>query len=131
MLHFCTFEDAASLLVDAEDDDAAKTIARDVAGEEPERVIVLKSGAFVAEVVIDDEDEDEETEPLVTIDPLEHTADLLATLETGEAHGSIDVDACGESADLASGEAVFCELERGHDGKHEARAGSSGEIAEW
>lgn len=129
-LHFCKWDDRVSLLVDAENEDDAREIAAEVAdGEKPSNVVVIAPRVFVAEVVID-EDEDEEGDPVVMVDPLEHAADLLSTLEDGAAHGAITVDGCGESADLESGEVVFCELDRGHEGKHEARA-ASGELAEW
>jgi hypothetical protein len=138
MLHFCKWPDRVSLLVDAEGEGAARQIATDVAeGDAPSEVVALASGAFVAEVDYGDDndgDDDDEGDSVLVV-PVGWTADLLLTLEDGEAHGSVtpDVAACGESADAEGDEGpevVFCDRGPGHDGDHDA-ATSSGRRVHW
>ncbi len=135
-LHHCKWaSDRVSLLVDAEDEGAAREIAADLAeGEEPGSVVVLAPRVFVAEIVIEDGDEDEgEDAAFLEVLPLDHTIDVLATLEDDAPHGDVvpaDDATCGESADADEGEIVFCELGARHDGDHEATT-SEGGLVHW
>lgn len=130
-LHFCKWaDDRVSILVDAESEDAAREVATDIAeGDAPASVVVLAPRVFVAEVIFE---EDEDDAPFPTIEPLEHTIEVLSVLEDGEAHGSVapDASACGESAEAEGGEVVFCELDAEHETPHEAQT-SVGEMVHW
>ncbi len=122
MLFFATFSEQASLLVDAPDEALARAIAVKVASAEPERVLVLATGVFVAEVFFADADVDEDV--TLVVEPMPSTFEALEELEGYEP--------CGSEAELESGEVVRCAKSVGHsvDEEHEGRA-ASGATASW
>ncbi len=122
MLFFATFSEQASLLVDAPDETLARAIAVKVASAEPERVLVLATGVFVAEVFFADADVDEDV--TLVVEPMPSTFEALEELEGYEP--------CGSEAELESGEVVRCAKSVGHlvDEGHEGRT-ASGALASW
>lgn len=100
-LFYCTFPDFVSLLVDAEDEHAAREIASDVAeGRAPRMIRALPPRAFVAEVEeVESEPEDDDGEPSAIPDvfwdvtPLEHTEAIFAAYENADDE---EPEPCGE-----------------------------------
>lgn len=131
MLFFSTWTDRASLIVDAADLDDAIRISSAVAADDeppgppPKLVRPLPPGVFVCEVRIDEDDEEHE---VLTVDPLEHVADILYKLEDEQDAAiaatqpapSLRVvpSRCESEADDGAGAVLVCELDAGHEGEH-------------
>lgn len=113
MLFFVTFAEATSLLIDADGEGDARKIALQVSeGEQPAKVVPLPARVFVAEVVIEEDDEDEDGGIPVFVEPLGHVSEVLYSLEIGE-------EPCGDTIeDGASGGVLVCDLTRNHAGEH-------------
>jgi hypothetical protein len=92
VLFFVTWPDRVSLLLDQPDEAQARAVAREISeGSEPAECQPF-NGVFAAEVFLD---EDEDGQPLMVVEPLEHVADALYVLEEGT-----DDDGIAEVIDL-------------------------------
>lgn len=128
-LFFCAWPNRASLLVDDCSMAGAVEIASKVAdGVPPKTVRLLPPAAFVAEVF---DDEGEDGEALLVVEPLPHVADLLAELEDSsddvaeaptepaQPIALVQPVRCTAEADVDdAGNFVRCELAPGHGEKH-------------
>jgi hypothetical protein len=123
VLFYAVWAERNSILIDAADLETARTAVTEIAdGEAPERIAELRPGVFVAEVVYQElDDEDEDGDDLV-LAPFDHVADMLDAIESFEV--------CGAEAELDGGEVVRCTREKHASGEHEARAGD-GSLATW
>lgn len=134
MLFFSTWPDRSSLIVDAADLDDAIRISSAVAADDdppgppPKVVRPLPPGVFVAEVRIDEDDDEHE---VLTVDPLEHVADILYKLEDEQDAAiaqtqpapalrvvGIGPTRCASEAEDEAGALLSCELDAGHEGEH-------------
>jgi hypothetical protein len=139
MLFFCKFEDHTSLLIDDADEASAREVATKIAeGVAPLTVIPFEPRAFVAEVYVSDDDDDDHEPGILVVSPLEHVADLLFALDDAEGSGvdledEDDEDECLAEADGDddAGELFVCSLAPGHDGEHVAYGAKGEELARW
>jgi hypothetical protein len=108
-LFFCSWSERASLLLEAESEDAARELATKVEGEgetrpgEPPSMVRIFVG-FVAEVY--------EEDGLVTVEPLPICEDLLLVAEVDS------LEQCEAEADDEHGRVVRCALPRHADPEH-------------
>lgn len=123
MLFFCRWDDDdsehASLLVDAKDDEDARSIAMVERGEEPDVVTAIPTGVFAADVFFEGDDAALDEADLA-VEPFEHTIDALAALENGEPTDLEDAitetPQCAAEATDENNDTIRCELAAGHGG---------------
>jgi hypothetical protein len=130
MLFFARWKDRASVVLDAEDREAAIMIATSVAeGEAPGALLPLPPRSFVAEVgwfeaTPAGEDEDEE----FRLDLFEHTEAALVELDAVDVEKLAAMVAptlppCESTADDEHDRAITCEREQGHPPPHRRTEG--------
>lgn len=125
MLFHVKFEsDIASLLLDAEDESAARTMAEVITDGQPiEAIKSIPVGVFAAEVFTVDDEGNE-----VDLLPLEEILDLFDALEE-ESSGESGSLVCGDANDW-EGEQVVCSLPPHAEGEHRGTT-STGVALTW
>lgn len=138
MLFFCKFEDHTSLLVDDADEASARDIATKIAeGVSPLTVIPFEPRAFVAEVYVSDDEDDDHEAGILVVSPLEYVADLLYALDDAdgsetEIDDEDDAECLAEAdGDDEAGELFVCSLAPDHEGEHIAYGAKGEELARW
>lgn len=145
-LFYVTFEDAASLVIDAADEGAARAAALvEEENDAPITIAAVQPGTFAARVNFEPDKRDPKFE-MVELVPAEITGILLAKLEdegTPDEDEDEDDDAqppyvwegkedptpaetmppCGYEGETANGDVFACELEAGHAPPHKAGSG--------
>lgn len=133
MLFFVAWPDRVSLLVDADDDAAARAIASSVADGSAPASVRPFVGVFAAEVFLD---EDDAGEDLIVVEPLDYVSAALRALEDASTDAPADnvipfpASPCGFELEDEDGAVLECRRARHDDDRHEA-IDARGELVEW
>lgn len=134
MLFFVTWNDRASVLLDVENEAAARVAALEIAAEPPRKCKPVPLGVAAFEVFLDD---DEDGAELLVVEPLDHAASaLLALEEEDEDEEASPVPRIGAPRcdfELEDDDQSILRCERPahpNDARHEARD-AKGAMVEW
>jgi hypothetical protein len=129
MLFYCSWDDAASFLVDAPSEAKAREAATEQQdGSPPDRVRPFPPNTFAVEIVVESSETDDDD--VMTLEPLEHVAEVLwAWEDEGESEGGHLPPIVGDHGAACVSEATLddagtlarCTLLAGHRGSHKAK----------